>query len=288
MGRLWPLTAVALALALACAAPASAGSTDTRLSSVRSWAFAIGDRALSGDLAKRYAGYGLVVVDGEEVSRRQVRRLRATGAVVLAYLSVGTIEPGRSWYRKARRHRLDLWGDWGEWYADTSSRRYRNLIARDVAPKILAKGVDGLFLDNVDMIETHRRQRRGMRALVARLSKGVRARGGFLFTQNGAAVIGPMVRYLDGWNREDLVFGYDFDRRRYVRNGVRTTAAAQAELRAMGDRGLLTLATSYTAGSPALRTEAMIAACAAGALPFVSNIGLTRVGSPLVCAFPPD
>lgn len=275
-------------LAFACAVPAVAEASDTRLSSVQSWAFAIGDRALSGDLARRYAGYGLIVVDGEEVSRGQVRRLRATGAVVLAYLSVGTIEPGRSWYRKARRHRLDLWGDWGEWYADVSRRRYRNLIARDVAPKILAKGVDGLFLDNVDMIETHRRQRRGMGVLVARLARLVHARSGFLFTQNGAAVLAPMVRHLDGWNREDLVFGYDFKRRRYVRNGARATSVAQAELRAMADRRLFTLATSYTAGSPALRTEAMIAACAAGALPFVSNIGLTRIGPPLVCTLPPD
>ena len=48
---------------------------------------------------------------------------------MLAYLSVGTIERYRSWYRAARPYRLDLWGDWGEWYADTSKAGFRRLIS---------------------------------------------------------------------------------------------------------------------------------------------------------------
>lgn len=282
-------------LAIACglvvalvASTAPASARDARLAGVDSWAFAIGSGNLRGDVAERFDGYDLVVVDGEEVTRRQVARLKSRGTIVLAYLSVGTIERGRWWYRRAKPFRLGYWGDWGEWYANTARRGYRDLIARRVVPRILAKGVDGLFLDNVDMIETHRRQRRGMRALVASLGGTAHARGGYLFAQNGAAVIGPMLRDLDGWNREDVAFSYDFDRRRYRRTGAVATAAAQAELRRIRAKGLLTLATSYTAGSNAQRDEAMLAACAAGALPFVSNIGLTRVGPPLACSFPPD
>lgn len=267
--------------ALIAAAPAPAA--DSRLAGVTTWTFAIGSGNLSGDLTRRYASYDLVIVDGEEARAGQVAAIRQSGAIVLAYISVGTIEPGRSWYRRARLYRLELWGDWGEWYANVARPGMRRLITRSVAPKILAKGFDGLFLDNVDMIETHRKQKRGMRMLVRSLSKLVRARGGLLFTQNGFSVIGPLIPDLDGWNREDVGYSYDFDRTRYYRTSARDTRAAQQELRTIKARGLLTLATSYTRGSAAERTRAAELACGAGALPYVSNIGLTRLGTPLSC-----
>lgn len=283
-----PCTVLLTLCLIACAGPvATAAPRDSRLAAVDSWAFAIGSGNLTDDRVARLAAFDLVVVDGEEVTSDQVSRLRAGGAIVLSYLSVGTIERGRSWYRRARRHRLDYWGDWGEWYANVSRRGFRNLIVRSVAPTMLAKGVDGLFLDNVDMIEDHRRQRRGMRVLVARTSRLVHAGGGFLFAQNGASVVGPMLHDLDGWNREDLGYGYDFDRRRYRRAGSAETRAAQRELARIGSSGLLTLATSYTRGAIGDRTRAGVLACAVGALPFVSNISLTRIGTPQVCPQPP-
>src|SRR5690242_14505305 len=152
----------AFALLLVAAAPAAAAPRDPRLADVHSWAFAIGTGDLDGDVATRYAPFDLVVVDGEEVTAGQVAALHARGKVVLGYLSVGTIEKGRFWFARAKRYRLELWDDWGEWYADTSKRGYRSLITRTVAPRLRAKKLDGLFLDNVDMVETHPRQRAGM------------------------------------------------------------------------------------------------------------------------------
>ena len=50
-----------------------------RLATVHTWAFAIGSRTLSGALAQRYAGYDLVVVDGQEVTKQQVATLHHGG-----------------------------------------------------------------------------------------------------------------------------------------------------------------------------------------------------------------
>jgi len=102
-----------------------------------------------------------------------------------------------------------------------------------------------------------------MHTLVARLAALAHGRHGFLFAQNGADVDGPFLRYLDGWNRED----------------VGSDPTATGELRRMRARGLLTLATSYVAdakNSGAIRRDVRIA-CRAGALPFVSNLELTRI-----------
>jgi polysaccharide biosynthesis protein PelA len=266
-------------LLLALAAPtADALPRAVRLRHVHSWAFAIGDGDLTGSVVARYSDYDLVVVDGQEASARQVNALRRAGKIVLAYLDVGTIEPGRPWYRAARPYRLNYWPDWGEWYADVASVGFRQLMLRSVAPSMLRKGFDGLFLDNTDMIETHPHQVRGMRTLVRGLGRLVHRQGKLLFAQNGEDSIGPLVSVYDGWNREDVSATYDFARHRYVRQPRSEVAAADRALRRMARAGLLTLATDYVAAGDAAGTQAAIAnACRAGAVPFVSDIDLTRI-----------
>ncbi len=198
------------------------------------------------------------------MTRQEVATLHAGGALVLGYLDAGTIEPYRPWFRRAKPYRLDYWKQWSEWYAKVDAPDYRKLLL-GVAASFERKGLDGLFLDNTDMIETHAKQAPGMRLLVAALAKLVHARGGFLFAQNGADVAGPILRYLDGWNRED----------------VGTDPGAVRDLRAMHAHGLLTLATGYVKESSSSAVERDVRlACRAGALPFVSNLGLTRIPHP--------
>ncbi len=271
------------------AAALTATPKDPRLQAVKSFAFALGDGMLDGDVAARFAGYDLVVVDGEDVQAGQVAALHAQGTIVLAYLSVGTIERYRWWYSSVRRFRLDYWGDWGEWYADVSKSGFRDVIAGKVAPWMLKKGVDGLFLDNTDMIETHPGQRLGMKALVKRLANLVHLKKKFLFTQNGAGVIGPMLAFYDGWNREDVSWSYDFGTGRYFQQSAGDIAAALAEIQTIGAAGLLVTTADYTeAGNTAAESLCLANACSVGAVPFVSDIELTRMpAAPLTCGTEP-
>ncbi|MSO41800.1 MAG: hypothetical protein EXQ70_07925 [Solirubrobacterales bacterium] len=271
-------------LAAICA-PASAAPDAPRLAAVNDWSFAISTDVDSDAAVQRLAPYDLVVVDGELTKKGRVRQLQDQGALVLAYLSVGTIESFRSWYAKAKPYRMELWGDWGEWYANVRKPGYRKLILDRVAPETVAKGFDGLFLDNVDMIDGHSKQRGAMFKLVRKLAALVHKRNGFLFAQNGAKTIKPVWGALDGWNREDVSWTYDFDRKRYVRQRPADTAEAQAALERLSDAGLLVTATDYTrAGDAAAEDEAIANACEAGALPYVSNISLTRIPlNPLTC-----
>lgn len=269
---------LSLLVALALTGVASAAPRNPRLRSVQTWAFAIGDGDGIGNLLSRYAGYDLLVLDGQEATARQVHALRHAGKIVLAYLDVGTIEKGRPWYHAASRYRLDYWPDWGEWYADVAAPGFRKLISGTVAPSMLHKGFDGLFLDNTDMIETHPHQTSGMRTLVRRLARLVHGQVKLLFAQNGEDTIGPLLPYYDGWNREDVSATYDFGAHRYVRQPHGEVAAADGALRRIARAGLLTLATDYTAAGDAATAGAAVRnACSAGALPFVSDIDLTRV-----------
>ncbi len=276
------ISAVTLAAVLALPAAAAAVPTDPRLAAVKDWGFAIGSGGLDGDLG-RYADYDMLIVDGQEATTEQVAALRAGGKkIVLAYLSVGTIEKYRPWYKRLKRYRLpDEFEEFDEPYARLNAQGFRNQIARRIAPEILAKGFDGLFLDNTDMVETHRGQRKGLRKLVVALSALVdSAPGRYLFSQNGGPVIGPLLPFYDGWNREDPLFTYNFDKRRYQRVSAADAAAARAEAARISAAGLLTLATDYTAGDQASTDEAVANACASGSLPFVADIALRRLPFP--------
>ncbi len=281
-----PLLVLAVALAFALAPLGRSEAAPSRaagpLAAVQTWGFAIGNHTLSGNLRKRYAGYDLLVVDAQEAKRRQIAALRAQGTLVLGYLSVGTIENYRPWYRRLKPYRIAPDGHWhGEYYAQVRKRGYRHQIVRRIAPKLYAKGFDGLFLDNVDMIEIYRRQTRGMHRLVGALSRLVHRNGGYLFGQNGFSIVRPMLSDLDGWNREDVTGTYRFGRHAYVERRPKQIERTQRELRAVARHGLLVTATDYTARARSrVARHAVANACAAGALPYVSDIYLRRTPRP--------
>jgi cysteinyl-tRNA synthetase, unknown class len=296
--RIALISALAVTLALGSTPQAGArGADDPLLAGAESFAFGIGNGMLAGNAAEvagRLGDYDVVVVDGEEANADEVAALQADGSVVLAYLSVGTIEKWREWYPEVKRYRLAAWQDWkDEWFADVSKKGLRDKLAGEIAPEILAKGFDGLFLDNVDMIEPrkHKEQREGMRELVARLGELVHSNSGVLFAQNGYwgfERFGILEDgHLDGWNREDVTWTYDFDRKRYVRNSSRSRDEALDDLKEMAELGLFTTATNYTKRSVGQAVDESIAdACGVGALPFIGDIGLTAKrlpASPYVC-----
>ncbi|MCZ7631086.1 MAG: endo alpha-1,4 polygalactosaminidase [Microthrixaceae bacterium] len=282
------LLALGVALApVACTGGDGGGSRETsdtasaphdeRLTHVQTFALALGD-PLDENAADRLAPFDLVVIDGEGATPGLVESLQADGGVVLGYLSVGTVEEERGWTAAADPYRLDHWEDWDEDYADVADPGFRSLMVDRVAPELLRSGIDGLFLDNTDMVVDHPAQAEAMVDLVAELADLVHGRGGLVFTQNGDPVIDSLVEYLDGWNREDVSFTYDFDSGTYIPVPASDTAAAGAKLRSLANEGLLVTATDYVAdGDTDATRRAVAAACEADAVPYVADIALTRL-----------
>ena len=263
---------------LACATSASAATTKQRLQAARTFVPALGAK-LNATNIRRLAARDLVVVDGDDTTSGQVQRLRSRGAVVLAYLSVGSVESWRSWFPLLEDYRLEELGDWdGERYTDVSKPEARAALADKIAPELLAKGFDGLFLDNVDMVEDHAPQQPGMVDLVKRLSDRVRADGHVLMAQNADASIDPFVGFLDAWNREDPTGTYDFEKKRYVPTDEAGRRLARATIKKLRAAGLVVTTTDYF-GSPtsAQARRAIRIACKAGAVPFVGEIALAKV-----------
>ncbi len=260
--------------------PTATSPASAKLQAARTFAFGLGVKLTSANVA-RLGRRDLVVVDGEDASPAVVARLHARGALVLGYLSVGSVESWRSWFPLLKPYRLEPLGDWpGERYTDVSQSGARDVLADQLTPQLLSKGFDGLFLDLIDMTEDHPAQMDGMIDVVQRISARVHAGGGVLMAQNGDSVIDRFTASLDAWNREDTTGTYDFDRERYVRASPSAHRSAVATLRRLRAAGLVVTSTDYFASPRAPgAARAVRIACAAGALPMIGDINLRRISA---------
>jgi uncharacterized protein (TIGR01370 family) len=244
-----------------------------QLQTAKSFALALGIEPTIETLAP----FDLVVIDGDNASKSLVKQLHGKDKLVLAYVSAGTLEPYRSWFAEAKKkgYTLKYWPEWGEYYAKVSHPGMQALLLKQTS-RYLANGVDGLFLDNTDMIEAEPSQRDGMIALVRALRK--QAGNRLLFAQNGIDVVDLWVDQLDGWNYESVSTTYDFATKKYLPQQATVTAAVTAKLRAVSQTSVFITTTDYTpsTGSP-LTGVAIAHACRIGAVPFVSNIALSRI-----------
>ena len=198
------------------------------------WLSFYGSARQMGDLRRVAAAFRLINIDADpgtaNFSRADIATLRAGGRnTVISYLNVGACEQYRSYWHTAppdlipcgdnrraqlgpyRRYAKELW-------MTPADSDYRRLLVEHVAPRLAKTGVDGFFLDNLEIIEhgAHDKEApcdtscvRGALMLVAELRQ--RFPDLVLIMQNAtssatrAAQVGgvPFTSLLDGVSREE-------------------------------------------------------------------------------------
>ena len=102
------------------------------------------------------AGYDLIVVDAQDYSAEEVKKLKAGGGTILSYLNVGAIEKDRSYFAAAKRDDLVLgpYDNWdGEYWVAAHEPKWKSVIL-GLAATLSTKGVDGFWVDNLDILYT--------------------------------------------------------------------------------------------------------------------------------------
>jgi uncharacterized protein (TIGR01370 family) len=263
--------------------PERADRTDraARLAQACTWA------PIHGGTGVRGAGaFDVVVVDAiaqrngfVETSKAEVRKLQEEGTLVLAYLSVGTVERWRHYAADVPRSwtlgAVDGWP--GERFVDAGKAGWRSLMARE-ARTLAAAGVDGLYLDNLDVAELHPRTATGIVTLVEGIAAA--APDLLLVAQNGLAVADRLP--IDGISHEDVFWRWDG---RYRRSSAAERAELLPRLRALRDRGAPVFTLDYAKPGSAGADEAVAASLAEGFHPAVSVLALDRLphGVPRDC-----
>ena len=113
----------------------------------KSWVVYYGAEPAGAQLAP----YDIIVVDGGYTG--PLGELKARGAMVLAYLSLAEVSKQRAHFAQAQQAGLLVKENpnWpGAWMLEVRDERWRAMVVEQLAPALLARGFDGLFLDTVD------------------------------------------------------------------------------------------------------------------------------------------
>lgn len=101
-------------------------------------------------------GSGIIAIETDDYSKSEILAIKKKGYTVLGYLSVGTIEKERPWYKECKRFALKRLEDWpNECYADCREDGWMAFLYRR-ANDLKRKGVDGLWCDNLDVYEYYK------------------------------------------------------------------------------------------------------------------------------------
>lgn len=275
---------VCVALVACCAAAGAQAGTAAadphatrvrQLAAVERWAPVFG-----GFDPRLITGFDLAVVDAvpqpdgyRDATPEDVDLLHRRGMLVLAYLSVGTVE-------RWRHYAADVPSSWtlapvegweGERYVDARVRGWRDLMRRE-ARALAAAGFDGLYLDNLDVAEEFPRTRSGVVALVRELRRAVPDM--LLVAQNGLSVTGRIP--IDAIAHEDVFARWNGSA--YVPTAAAETRRLVRALHRLHERrGVPVFTLDYALPGSELAQEAVERSLAAGFHPTVSVLDLDQL-----------
>ncbi|HKA78495.1 MAG TPA: MJ1477/TM1410 family putative glycoside hydrolase [Xanthobacteraceae bacterium] len=255
----------AFAILVAFCAPAL---VTPRLTEVKSWAYQL--QNVDPEEIKG-SPYDLVVIDygGDQRNANafprevlELMRTRPDGRrrLLFAYLSIGEAESYRYYWRddwaKARPEWLEPENpDWPGnylvryWHPEWHGILYGSPNA--YLDRILDAGFDGIYIDGADKFEQWKRRRPTAAADMADLIAGMAgyARGvrkDFLvIAQNGDGLLGnpKFLRTIDGFAREDLLYG---EKEPEARNSQRSITDTMRQLRRLAAAGVPVFVVEYT------------------------------------------
>lgn len=133
------------------------------------WVSFYGNARQMGDLGWIASTFRVINIDAdpttENFTKDQLAKLKKRGKNrVLSYLNVGACERYRDYWDKApkgflscqenRKAQRGIYRDYpDEMWMDPSDPDYQRLLIEVVAPRLVAMGVDGFYLDNLEILE---------------------------------------------------------------------------------------------------------------------------------------
>jgi cysteinyl-tRNA synthetase, unknown class len=137
------------------------------------WLSFYGTAAEMGDLKHVAERFRIINIDADpdaatgsgNFTDEQIRELRSGGRNrVISYFNVGSCEEFRSYWRRVpaplvpceanRAAQLGHYGGYAdERWMNPGEPEYRKLLLEYVAPRLAARGVDGFYLDNLEVVE---------------------------------------------------------------------------------------------------------------------------------------
>lgn len=160
--------------------------------------------------------YDVLVIDGQNFTKQQIKILDKNNGKVISYLNVGSIETFRSYYKNYQDLALKVYDGWeDERWVNVSSPKWEQFIIRK-AKELKAKGIQGFFIDNCDVYYHYHNNQifNGLVNILKQLKKidsTVIINGGDCFVKEYYKRDKDLSKIISGINQETVFSAIDFD-----------------------------------------------------------------------------
>lgn len=161
--------------------------------------------------------YKKIVLDAQEFSKKDIKKLQDSGHIVYSYINIGSIEKDRDYFNTYKKFALGKYVNWpDEVWIDVSQSDWQEFIVDKLAKEILDMGVDGLWVDNCDVYYNYKTKDiyNGVTAIL----KGLKKYGTYIFINGGDIYIKEYARknnnldgIMDAVNQETVFSAVEWD-----------------------------------------------------------------------------
>ena len=174
---------------------------------------------------RKFRKYETIVLDVQNgFDRDDIRTLKDRGHRVLSYINVGAVENYRDYYNDYLDLTLGKYDNWpDERWVDVSVSKWQDFILKDLSERIMDTGVDGFFVDNIDVYYHYHSE--PIYTGVETILKGLKEKGDVIVNGGDTFVTEyiekgePLDLILDGINQETVFSAIkDYDRNKFGEN----------------------------------------------------------------------
>ena len=199
----------------------------------------------------RIEGYQTLVIDAQYFSKEDIMHLKEQGSTVYSYLNVGSIENFRTYYDAYSYLALGAYENWDEeQWIDVSSPVWQEFLV-SLEEELLAKGIDGFFIDNCDVYYQYHTEDifEGLTLILEHLMKydiSVIINGGDTYVMEFMDMHSSAHQIMTGVNQESVWGEFDFETGNYIAQSKDNREYFESYVEACRDDGADVYLLEYT------------------------------------------
>lgn len=211
----------------------------------------------------KLTSYKEVVIDASYYTKAQIDFLHKKGVKVYSYLNIGSIETFRSYYNDFVSITLSNYENWdNEKWIDVSNTKWKDYVVNTLAKNLKAKGIDGFFLDNIDVYTQYKNDStfNGILDIITRLNSAYKlpiiANGGYDFFTKALSKNLALSKLVYGVNTESVYTTINFSNNTFIQNSAIDRQYAVDYLNSLKAKGVNIYIIEYTKDASLKKTIA--------------------------------
>lgn len=214
----------------------------------------------SENIEKLY-DYEKVVIDAAYFSKAQIDALHEKGVTVYSYINLGSIENFRDYYKDFVNITLSDYENWPEErWIDVSNKKWQDFFVHTMAKELVSKGIDGFFIDNVDVYYLYHTEAmyNGIKDTLLDLKKTynnipIIINGGYEFIETSLENNLDLTTVLDGINQESVFAAIDFDNDCFTKNTMEERTQLLDYFKRVHEKNVDIYIIEYTKSAPLIK-----------------------------------